>query len=120
MLKLKLDNHKPATKRRFALEPRNEWVLIEKVTPEEKVVGGIVVNMEKAKSYQARVLAIGNKVYDLEIGQLVLVSAFPIEIEDVEELISGEDALTDPSLRRHVFLLREEEIYCRVRELECT
>jgi co-chaperonin GroES (HSP10) len=117
MLKLKLDAHKTATKRRFRLRPRHEWVLIEKITPEERQTeAGVVVDMSQTKSYQARVLAKGEKVLDLLIGDLVLVSAFPMEIEDVQELLSGEQALTDASLRRDVFLIRDEEIYCVIEE----
>lgn len=117
MLKLKLDGHKTAIKPKVRLRPRHEWVLIERTTPsEKKTAEGVVVNLEGTKSYQATVLDIGDKVLGLKYGDRVLISNFPTEIEDVEELMSGEEALTDPTLRRKVFLVRDEEIYCVIEE----
>jgi co-chaperonin GroES (HSP10) len=119
MLKLKLDAHKPVTRQKFRLRPRHKWVLIERTSHAEKTTeAGLAVNFEKSKSYQATVLDVGEEVIDLKPGDHVLISNFPMEIEDVEELMSGTEALTDPSLRRHVFLVREEEIYCGIEEFE--
>jgi co-chaperonin GroES (HSP10) len=120
MLKLKLDGHKSVvTKQKFRLRPRHKWVLIERTSQQEKMTeAGLAVNFDKSKSYQATVIEVGEEVLDLKPGDRVLISNFPMEIEDVEELMSGTEALTDPSLRRKVYLVREEEIYCGVEELE--
>lgn len=115
MLKLDLKAHKAVIKPTYRkLRPRKEWVLIEKISPDEKSVGALVVDMSTSKSYRAVVLEVGEKVLDLKPGDEVLISNFPMEIEDVDELVSGPESLTNPSLRRQVFLVRDEEIYCGI------
>ena len=118
MRTLDLKSHKAvAEKVRYRLRPRHEWVLVEKKTQqEEQTEGGLHINRSQTKSYQAVVLEVSDKIADLKPGDLVLISNFPMEIEDVDELISGDASLTDPSLRRNVFLVRDEEIYCRIEE----
>jgi len=117
MLKLDLKAHKRVIRPTYRkIRPRKEWVLVEKITPEEKTVGDLVIDMSTAKSYRAVVLEVGEKVLDLKPGDEVLISNFPMEIEDVDELVSGPESLTNPALRRKVFLVRDEEIYCALGE----
>jgi len=111
MRMLNLKAHKAvAEKKKYALKPRGKWVLVRKVTPPEKVTeGGIIVDMSQARSAQAEVIEVGSEVLDLGPSDLVLMSNFPMEIEDVEEL-TGE---------KNLYLIREEEIYSRVVERAC-
>jgi co-chaperonin GroES (HSP10) len=102
--------------RKFELVPRHEWVLIKEMRQgETKTEGGVVLpgedfflNQNKSPKHSyAVVLALGDKVKpDLHVKDVVLVTKFSLTIEGAEQ-VTG-----DPDVR----LVRDEEVYCVVRE----
>jgi len=98
-----------AKKVKFSVHPRHSWVLVKKITPVEKVTdGGLIVDTSQSRSFLATVREFGSKVEGLVVGDTVIVSAFGMEMEDLEEL-TGEKGL---------LMLRDEEVYSTVEKAE--
>jgi co-chaperonin GroES (HSP10) len=104
-------------KEKWEIVPRHEWVLIrQNRSEEEKTEGGIVkpgedfflMDKGKPKSQRGAVVAVSEKITDLQAGDFVIFTNFPIDLEDIEELTG------DPELK----LVRDEEVYARVKR--CT
>lgn len=104
-------------KEKWEVLPRHEWVLIRQYREEEKKTeAGVITPGEdfflmdkgKPKSQRGIVVAVSEKVKDLEPGDFVIFTNFPIDLEDVEELTG------DKELK----LVRDEEVYARVKR--CT
>jgi co-chaperonin GroES (HSP10) len=109
-----IDNAADAAKRREAvplsqikrkkLEPLNQWVVIRKYqNPDKLTDGGLVLTEAETKSSVGEVVSAAAGV-PLSAGNLVVYTAFPIEIEDIQALAH------DKSLQ----LVRFEEIYALV------
>lgn len=96
-----------ATIRRKALRPVNGWVLIRKILAKDKITDeGVVLTEAQKRSSLGEVVAVASGL-PLEVGQQVIYTNFPIELEDIEEL-TGE---------KHLHLCRWEEIYSIVENL---
>jgi len=80
------------------LKPRNDFVIIELWPNESKTKGGILLPESNKKSQKATVRAVGPKVTDLKIGNIVLIQQF-----------SGEQVFGDNDNWRAV---REDSIVC--------
>jgi len=91
-----------ATKKlRYRIRPRNGWVLVRKLTLDEEITeGGVIVDRSTARSLRAEVVEVP-PVSTLSVGQIVIVTAYGMEVEDLEDM-TGEKKL---------MLLRDEEIY---------
>lgn len=85
---------------KYEIRPRNRWVLIRKVAIEERITHGGVVVPGTEKSQRGRIVATPEGM-GLTIGDLVIYTAFPTVLKDLEEL-TGDDSLD---------LVREEEIF---------
>lgn len=99
--------------RKFQLKPRHKWVLIRQVQKvEERTEAGVVIPsadfflMKGDDKSQRGVVVAAGPESDLKEGDLVIFTAFPMEIEGLKDLV-GED----------VKLVRDEEVYSRV--VEC-
>jgi co-chaperonin GroES (HSP10) len=87
----------------YHIKPRNGWVLVRKLTPEQEVTeGGIIVDRTTARTLKAEVVEIST-ASDLKPGDIVLINAMTLEMEDLEEM-TGDKKLV---------MLRDEEIYAR-------
>jgi co-chaperonin GroES (HSP10) len=91
---------------KFEIEPLQQWVLIRKVQREETMKGDVILP-GGGRSSRGIVVAASKEV-PLEVGEMVIFTNFPIEIEDIEELTGDRD----------LKLVRYEEVYARVRQ--CT
>jgi co-chaperonin GroES (HSP10) len=113
------DNGEPksttdVSERKFKLLPRHKWVLIRQVQKEEvRTEAGVVIPAAdfflmkgEDKSQRGVVVAPGPES-DLKEGDLVIFTAFPMEIEGLKDLTGDE----------LVKLVRDEEVYSRV--VEC-
>lgn len=99
--------------RKFKLQPRGKWVLIRQVQKvEERTEAGVVIPsadfflMKGDDKSQRGVVVAAGPESDLKENDLVIFTAFPMEIEGLKDLV-GED----------VKLVRDEEVYSRV--VEC-
>ena len=104
---------KPAPKRRkkHRLIPRNEWVLIRKTSLDEEVSdAGIILNRDNVKLHQGVIVEAGAIARErgLSIGLRVMYTAFGMDLDDIE-LLTGDENL---------FLIREEEVYSAIEELD--
>lgn len=104
-------------KEKWEIRPRHAWVLIRQHRAQEKVTDGGVIqpgedfflmDKGKPKSQRGIVVAVSDAVKDLEPGDFVIFTNFPIDLEDIEELTA------DPELK----LVRDEEVYASVKR--CT
>lgn len=98
----------PVDRTRYALHPRRGWVLVKKLTPDDVIMeGGVLVDKTTARSLRAEVIEAADRAdgspSDLSSGDVVLITAFGLEMEDLEEM-TGEKGL---------LLLRDEEVYTR-------
>lgn len=98
-------------KKRYTIRPRHEWVLVKRITQDEEILkvdkgdgtfGEVVIDKSQRRSLRASVVDFGDKVHGLSIGDEVLISAFGMEMPDIEELTGEKDLL----------MLRDEECYC--------
>lgn len=100
--------------KRKAVQPINDWVLIRKVQSQDKITdAGMVLTEAQSRSSVGEVVAVPRdertwfeklwmrKLVPLKVGQLVIYTAFPIELEDIEAL-TGDKKLQ---------LVRYEETY---------
>jgi hypothetical protein len=95
-----------AKKQLYDAVPRHKWVLVRKLTPEEiRTEAGVIVDKSQQRSLMAEVLDFGEAVVGLVKGDKVLISAFGMELEDMEE-VTGDRSLS---------LLRDEEVYVILR-----
>lgn len=88
------------------IRPRNQWVLIKKIEREEMQTGDGIILPGGGRSQRGRIVAVAKMPWwkrslDLNVGDIVVYTNFPIELEDLEEL-TGE---------KNLHLVREEEIY---------
>lgn len=104
-------------KEKWEVLPRYDWVLIRQHREEEKTTeAGVIqpgedfflMDRGKPKSQRGIVVAVSDKVKDLEPGDFVIFTNFPIDLEDIEELTA------DKELK----LVRDEEVYAKVKR--CT
>jgi co-chaperonin GroES (HSP10) len=99
--------------KRYRIRPRHEWVLIRKEVEGERVTvdGVIVPEREQMRSFRGVVVDLAADVTNLSVGDRVIFTAYPMELEDVEELTGD----------KNLFMVRDEEVYARF-ELEesCT
>lgn len=106
----------PATKKKYAVHPRHGWVIVRKLSLDTITTeGGILVDRSQAKTYQAEVVEASDvtrngKIVasDLKRGERVLITAFSMTFEDLEELTGEKDLL----------MVRDEEVYARAEEIE--
>lgn len=92
----------PLEQKRKKLRPRNEWVVIRKVDPKDRISsGGVVITEGQAKSSLGEVVSFSAKVTDLERGDLVIFTNFAQALAELEDA-TGE---------KNLFLVREEEVY---------
>jgi len=93
--------------KRKRLRPVNAWVLIRKMLVKDKITEeGVVLTEAQKRSSMGEVIAVADGV-PLKVGDQVIYTNFPIELEDIEEL-TGEKALQ---------LVRWEEIYSVVEDI---
>jgi co-chaperonin GroES (HSP10) len=105
-----------AAKVKYAVHPRHGWVIVRKLSLEEiKTDAGLIVDRSQAKSYQAEVVEAAEVVRngkfvasDLKPGDLVIITAFSMTFEDLEELTGEKDLL----------MVRDEECYARAEVIE--
>lgn len=104
-------NPKSPTEPQFDVFPRHDLVLIRQVVREEVEKDGVIapgadffLMKGDDKSQRGIVIKAGPKS-DLVEGDLVLFTAFPMEIEGMKEL-TGDDRIK---------LVRDEEVYARVK-----
>lgn len=88
------------------IRPRNQWVLIKKIEREEMQTGDGIILPGGGRSQRGRVVAVAKALWwkrslGLNVGDIVVYTNFPIELEDLEEL-TGE---------KNLHLVREEEVY---------
>lgn len=88
------------------IRPRNQWVLIKKIEREEMQTGDGIILPGGGRSQRGCVVAVAKMPWwkrnlDLNVGDIVVYTNFPIELEDLEEL-TGE---------KNLHLVREEEVY---------
>lgn len=101
-----------AVEKKFEIFPRHDLVLIRQVVKEEVtteaglVIPGADFFLSKGddKSQRGIVVSAGPKS-DLEKGDFVLFTAFPMEIDGMKEITGDE----------RIKLVRDEEVYARVR-----
>jgi co-chaperonin GroES (HSP10) len=106
----------PVPKKKYAVHPRHGWVIVRKLSLEQITTdAGLIVDRSQAKTYQAEVVEASDVVRnekivksDLQPGELVLITAFSMTFEDLEELTGEKDLL----------MVRDEEVYCRAEEIE--
>jgi len=65
------------------IQPRGERVLLERIPP--KVKPGHIILTDVQTVRWARVVAIGPEVYDLKVGDIVVLPGIAAEIPDFEE-----------------------------------
>lgn len=105
--------------KRKLVVPLNDWILIRKVKAQDKITDtGVVLTEAQSRSSVGEVVAVPvddrmwfEKLYKrrrvpLEVGQMVIYTAFPIELEDIEAL-TGDKTLQ---------LVRYEETYGAVKD----
>lgn len=106
-----------AKKKKYEVKPRKLWVLIRQMTEEEaRTEAGVVMPGEdfflmdkgKPKSQRGIIVALSQEITDLQVGDYVIFTNFPIDLEDIEELTGSKD----------LKLVRDEEVYASVRECE--
>lgn len=101
--------------------PLNDWILIRKTEAKDKITdGGLVLTEAQSRSSVGEIVAVPpddrtwfeklwmRKRVPLQKGQLVIYTAFPIELEDIEAL-TGDKKLQ---------LVRYEETYGVVRDAD--
>jgi co-chaperonin GroES (HSP10) len=95
---------------KHTVQPRNQWVLIKKLEREEMRTEDGLILPGGGRSQRGRVVSVAKRSWlkrlfsgdlGLSIGDIVVYTNFPIELEDLEEL-TGESNL---------HLVREEEVY---------
>lgn len=92
-----------APKTKFGIQPFGKWVLIRKVIREQAKNEAGIILPGGGRSSRGEVLAVGNEAQHIHVGDLVVFTNYPIELEDIEEL-TGDDELK---------LVRAEEVYAR-------
>lgn len=103
------------TKKKYAVHPRHGWVIVRKLSLDQITTdAGLIVDRSQAKTYQAEIVEASDVVRngkivasDLKVGERVLVTAFSMTFEDLEELTGEKDLL----------MVRDEEVYCRAEEI---
>ena len=96
-------------KKKYIVHPRHGWAIVRKLSLEQEVTdAGVIVDKSQAKTYQAEIVETSAHITDLRPGQLVLITAFSMTMEDLEELTGEKDLL----------MVRDEEIYCWAEEIE--
>lgn len=108
-----------AVEKKYALVPREKWVVLRKVLRGEEVTdGGVILPEAKDDRSQRGVVvtlsrcagrtADGTEIpWDIEVGDTVLFTNFPMEIPAIEEL-TGE---------RDLVLVQADEVFGRAVEL---
>ena len=87
--------------KRQRILPRKDWVLIQVEEAKDKKYGSIVLTEGQVKGNIGRVVAVANNVTDLQRGDLVVFTNYPLDLPELE------DATGD----RNIKLVREEEVY---------
>lgn len=103
------------TKKKYAVHPRHGWAIVRKLSLEQVTTdAGVIVDRSQAKTFQAEVVEASDVVRngkivasDLKPGERVIITAFSMTFEDLEELTGEKDLL----------LVRDEEIYCVATEI---
>lgn len=92
----------------YDIEPLNQWVLLRKVKREQTLLeGDLVTAVDEERSSVGIVLATSPLCKQgMQIGDRVIFTSYAITLEDLEE------ATGDPLN----FLVREEEVFCRLKE----
>jgi len=86
---------------RYKILPLNQWVLIRReALGEKKTEAGVVIPEGQGRSSRGEVVAVAEGL-PLDVGDQVIFTNFPIELEDLEE-ITGDKQLS---------LVRMEEVY---------
>jgi co-chaperonin GroES (HSP10) len=106
----------PKEKKKYVVRPRHGWVIVRKLSLDEIVTeAGVFVDRSQAKTYQAEVVEASDVMRngkivasDLKRGERVIITAFSMTFEDLEELTGEKDLL----------MVRDEEIYARAEEIE--
>lgn len=92
-------------RKKYRIRPRRGWVLVRKITQDIEKVGDVFVDKSQARSLRGEVIEAADKAdgspTDLLAGDVVIITAFGMEIEDLEEM-TGE---------KHLVMLRDEEVY---------
>lgn len=97
---------------KYKVVPRHEWVLVRQMRKKEEVTAGGVVkpgadfflSKGEEKSQRGVIEAAGPKS-DLQEGDFVVFTNYPMEIQGLKELLGRDD----------LFLIRDEEVYAYVR-----
>ena len=100
---------KPRKKHR--LHPRGSWVLIRKTSLDEEVTAaGVILNRDNIKLHQGVIVELGAAAMaaGLAVDDVVLYTAFGMKLDDIE-LLTGD---------KNLFMIREQEIYSGVEELD--
>lgn len=92
--------------RKFSIHPRNGWVLVRKLVLEDEITeGGVIVDNTTARTLRAEVVEasvpFGKVSTDLAPGDIVLINAMCLEMEDLERMTGD----------KNLVMLRDEEIY---------
>ena len=90
-------------KKKYHIRPRHGWVLVRKITQDVEKVGDVFIDKSQRQSLVGEVMEVSEKVTDLKAGDRVIISAFTMEIPELEELTGQKDLV----------MLRDEEIYSR-------
>jgi co-chaperonin GroES (HSP10) len=93
----------------WVIEPRGDWVLIQKIEKEDTKTGGNVILPGGGKSNRGIVVAAPEKdtkdrPTKLETGDAVIFTNFPQFLEDLEDLTG----------QKNLYLVRVEEIYAKL------
>ena len=94
-------------KKASKIRPLNQWVLIRQVQREEVQTAEGVILPGGGRSSRGSVVAVAKGI-PLAIGDLVIFTNFPIELEDLEE-VTGD---------RNLKLVRFEEVYAVIEPCE--
>jgi len=70
-----------AATKKYRVHPRHHWVLVKTIQLQQVLSeGGVVIDKSQARTLQAEVVDFGPKVEGLSIGDIVLISAFGMEM----------------------------------------
>ena len=106
----------------YPIEPRNEYVLIERLAKDEPSGAIVIPEVAKEKSIRGRVLAVGpgkwieginggsvRKTPEVKVGDIVLFNSKWSEF-------AGSHYSDDQLMDRKLHLVMENDIFCRVNE----
>jgi co-chaperonin GroES (HSP10) len=94
------DGERKHPQQKYEIVPRNKWVLIRQVLQGERVSEGGVIITGSQKSQRGIIEAVPDGL-GLNVGDLVVYTAFPTLLQDIEDLTGADD----------LHLVREEEIF---------